>query len=276
MIVVGIDYSEQSRAALRWAQYHGRVTGLPVTAVHVGPPVYELVAHTPYAEERRAALLPALDSFVAETGGGHVAVEILDGPPGEALIRYGEHADLVVVGRHGKGFVERVLIGSTAEEVVHHARGPVAVVPREAGAEARRVVVGTDGSECAAAAVRWAAAAAVHRKVPLVVLYAAHPPYDAMPVFGVMPSYDDHGAAEAFVQDAAAKVRADAGGAVPVEAVVARTGAVPALEAAAGPDDLLVVGSRGAGAVARALLGSTSSALVRHSRGPIVVVPFHG
>lgn len=277
MIIVGIDYSEQSRAALRWAQYHGRVSGLPVTAVHIGPPAYELVAHTPYAEQRRAALLPALNAFVAETGGDHVAVAILDGPPGEALVRYGEHADLVVTGRHGKGFVERVLIGSTTEEVVHHARGPVAVVPREAYPQARRVVVGTDGSECAAAAVRWAAAAAVHRQVPLVVLYAPHPPYDAMPIFGVMSSYDDSRVAEAFVDDVAAKVRADTGGVVPVEAVVvARTGAVAALEAAAGPDDLLVVGSRGAGAVARALLGSTSSALVRHSRSPVVVVPFPG
>jgi nucleotide-binding universal stress UspA family protein len=271
MIVVGIDYSEESRHALRWARRHGEVTGFPVTAVHAGPPVYELVAHTPYAEERRAALLPDLDEFVAETGGAAVAREIVDGPAGRALVTY--DADLVVVGRHGMGFVERAVIGSTADEVVHHARCPVVVVPRAAGTDVRRVVVGTDGSEGAAAAVRWAAATAVARRVRLVVLHAAHPPYDATALYGVMPSFDDHGAAEAFVEDAVAKVRADVGDAIPVEGVVARTGAVPALAGEVTDDDLLVVGSRGHGPVARALLGSTSTALVRQSRCAVVVVP---
>lgn len=257
MIVVGVDYSEESRDALRWAQHEGRVAGLPVTAVHAGPPVYEPVAHTPLAEERRAARRPALDAFVAETGGGAVTVEIADGPPGRALVGYSAHADLVVVGRHGKGAVERVLTGSTTHEVVRHARSPVAVVPRHARAEARRVVVGSDGSDDAAAAVRWATAAALRRRVPLVVVRAA---YDAIE--------------DAFAADVVAKVRADVGGAVPVEAVVTRLGPVPALLTEAGPDELLVVGTRGLGGVARVLLGSTSATVVERSRCPVVVVPY--
>lgn len=274
MIVVGVDYSEDSRAALRWAAGEAAVLDLPVTAVHVGPPVYDLVAHTPYAEQRRAALLPAVATFVRETlGDSEVTASIIDGPPAEALVRASEFADLLVVGRHGAGGVARLLMGSTAHDVVRAARCPVAVVPPDAGdAGARRVVVGTDGSKTATAAVAWAAAEAVRRHVPLTVLHASPPPAIATAMPGAVMPYSDDAARE-FLDDVVAKTRADVGGVVDVHGMLSWQQPSAALLAAAGPRDLLVVGARGIGALARLLLGSATTTVVQQSRCPVVVIP---
>jgi nucleotide-binding universal stress UspA family protein len=275
VIVVGIDYSEDARRALRWAAYEGRVAKTPVTAVHAGPPVYEPVAKTPLAADRRAALLPELVAFVGETlGTGHdVSRTVVDGPAAEALVRCSRDADLLVVGRHGRGAVARLLMGSTSHDVVRHARCPVAVVPQSATAgPVRRVVVGTDGSDAAAAAVSWASAEAVRREVPLLVVHAAPPPplVSALPM-PVNPNAGDY--AQAFLDDTVAKITAETGGVLVVESTLSWLAPAPALLTAAQADDLLVVGSRGSGALAHVLLGSTSSVVAEQSSGTVVVVP---
>lgn len=253
MIVAGIDYSEDSRTALRWAVREGSIAGAPVTAVHAGPPVYDLVADTPYAAARRAAELPRLTEFVRPYD---VGCRIVDGPPVEGLVAASRHADLLVVGRHGRGAIARVLMGSTSHAVVRRAACAVAVIPGGTGdAPATRVVVGTDGSEEAAAAVAWAAAEASRRDVPLVVVHAGT------------------AAATAFLADTVEKLRADSGGTLQVAGSLSWLEPAPALLDGTTPDDILVVGERGHGGISRLLLGSTSSAVVAHSVCPAVVVP---
>lgn len=271
MIVVGVDYSEDSRAALRWAVGEAAVRGTTVTAVHAGPAVYDLVAHTPYADQRRGALLPALAAFVRETlGDNEVTASIVDGPPAEGLVGAGSLAGLLVMGRHGAGAVARLLLGSTTQDVVRAAPCPVAVVPPDVfDATSRRVITGTDGSSTAAAAVAWAAAEAVRRHVPLTIVHAAPPPL-AMP--GATVPYSDEAARE-FLAGVVARTREATAGAIVVEGVLSWQQPATALLDAAGSPDLLVVGAHGTGALARLLLGSTTTTVVQQSHCPVVVVP---
>ena len=264
MIVVGVDFSEDSRAALRWAVAEGRMLRSPVLALHAGHPVYEPLRDSPVARERRAELLPALSAFVDDVDPA-AGREVTDGPAWEALVERSEDAELAVVGRHGLGAVGRTVLGSVSHDVVRHARCPVAVVPRAAAADVARVVVGTDGSDNAAAAMRWAAAEAVRRRVPLLLVHAS-------PMGGVEYLYDED-ATRAFVEDVVAKVRHDVGGAVEVTTSVSWKSPAMAILDAAGDDSLVVVGSRGRGAVARVLLGSTSAVVIEESAGAAVVVP---
>lgn len=261
-IVVGIDYSEDSRAALRWAVAEGEVMRSQVIAVHTGPAVYEPLRDSTVARQRRANLLPPLEEFVGDVS---VQCRIDDGPAAHALVAASEDADLVVVGRHGLGAFGRVVLGSVSHDVVRHAHCPVAVVPRAARTDVTEVVAGTDGSANAEVAVRWAAGEALRRGVPLHLVHAA-------PMGGVEYQYDEE-ATRAFVEDAAAKVVADVG-AVDVRTSVSWLSAPRALLEAVTDGSLLVVGTHGRGAVARVLLGSTSSVVIEESPCTAVVVPF--
>ena len=73
-----------------------------------------------------------------------------------ALVEASERAEIVIVGRRGTGGFPHELIGPKAVQVAHHVRSPVAVVPDEWPGDGRGVVVGVDGSDHAARALRWA------------------------------------------------------------------------------------------------------------------------
>lgn len=137
------------------------------------------------------------------------------------------------------------------------------------------IVVGTDGSPSAAAAVRWAAtrAAAEHRRLTLLV--ALHP---ATPTW-LDPDADTASQAREESlrtrgHQVLAQARADVDRAFPdlvVTEVCCLADPREALVEASGDAHVLVVGSRGRGHLRSLLLGSTSVAVVRHARCPVVV-----
>lgn len=135
------------------------------------------------------------------------------------------------------------------------------------------VVVGDDGSRCAAHAVTRAAEEAVRRGVPLHVIRAwafttAPKPADLPP--GVVASLTELEASTLEVERArVADLLAGAEVTVEVHAVHARP-AKALLEAAEGAD-LLVVGTRGLGGFSHLLLGSTAEQVVRHARCDVLV-----
>ena len=106
--------------------------------------------------EREARRL--LESQVREIEAPCVSAEprLLHGPPVEAILDLCEELEpgLVVLGSRGRGPVGRLLSGSVAEGVVHHARFPV-LVARGGAWPPERVVVGDDGSEDAGARPGW-------------------------------------------------------------------------------------------------------------------------
>jgi nucleotide-binding universal stress UspA family protein len=133
------------------------------------------------------------------------------------------------------------------------------------------IVVGVDGSESNASAIRWAAQEAAARRCRLVlssacVAYAGTAGYDAW--YPYKQVVDE-------TCDALDKLRDHLCGDVPDVAVHVTTGGSlrTLLNEAEAGADLLVVGQRGAGAWSRLVIGSTSIALAGRSPVPVVVVP---
>jgi nucleotide-binding universal stress UspA family protein len=132
------------------------------------------------------------------------------------------------------------------------------------------IVVGVDGSEASAEALRWAAGQAEQTGARLQVITAWRQPVP----YGVPVDYSDVD----FEKEARRKaetVLAEVLGSepvVPVETQVSEGHAAPILVDAARGADLLVVGSHGHGAFVGMLLGSTSQHCAQHASCPIVIV----
>lgn len=135
------------------------------------------------------------------------------------------------------------------------------------------VVVGFDGSRNATVAVRWAASEASRRGSQLHVISSGYHP--GMPYWVGVPATVLPGSIELATQERVAEGRRVAASILPddhIETHAVSSGAATALVAASIRAGLLVVGHRGQGAFATALLGSVSAAVVRDAACPVVVV----
>jgi nucleotide-binding universal stress UspA family protein len=134
-IVVGVDGSEASVDALRWAVAEARLRGARVVAVHAWlfPDVVLRRREPPpgYEELRRSAqeVLDAALESVAETAAGvDVERRVVEGVPSEQLVAAAEGADMLVLGSRGLGGFAGLLLGSVSQQCAHHARCPVVIV----------------------------------------------------------------------------------------------------------------------------------------------------
>ncbi|MBU6201336.1 MAG: universal stress protein [Acidobacteria bacterium] len=141
-------------------------------------------------------------------------------------------------------------------------------------AKMSRIVVGTDGSSAAMAAVAWAAGEAAVHGASLEVVHSWSIPAIADPV-SMMPIQLplDVMEREAHTVCDAAVAAAGAAGAVSVTGTVHRGSAAEHLVAASKSADLVVVGSRGRGGFVGLLLGSVAQQVASHAACPVVVVP---
>lgn len=136
-IVVGVDGSEGSQRALRWAVQEARRLGAPVLALHACWKPPELAGSGPDADapEDDAARLQAgqqlVERMLADAVDDDVDVqsEVVDDHPAVALIDRSYAADRIVVGTRGIGGFEALLLGAITHQVVQHSRCPVVVVP---------------------------------------------------------------------------------------------------------------------------------------------------
>lgn len=141
-IVVGVDGSDDSKEALRWALAEAELRGSTVQAVHAwslpiafGGPYMPPQALDPSAIRDRAQEL--LDAAVDDVAGESppVAVErvVGQGAAADVLVRAAEYADLLVVGSRGHGGFSGLLLGSVSQQCAQHARCAVVIVrrPRE-------------------------------------------------------------------------------------------------------------------------------------------------
>lgn len=139
-IVVGVDGSDQSRHAARLAASIARATGAEIHLMTVVRPPegwWGIVASPPTSTALGETLMNArqeiLEKTVAEIdldGIEHQVVEDI-GDPARMLVDYAEkiEADLLIIGKRGAGFIERMVVGSVANRVVHDAPIPVLIVP---------------------------------------------------------------------------------------------------------------------------------------------------
>ena len=139
---MGVDGSDASQEALRWAAEEARLRSAPLVAVHA----WSFVPPQPIGDPGMLAMpagdLPgqlsaesdaariALDSAVEDVLGADAEVErkLVEGDAGEALVAESRSAQLVVVGSHGRSGFKAALLGSVSRHVANHAACPVVVV----------------------------------------------------------------------------------------------------------------------------------------------------
>jgi nucleotide-binding universal stress UspA family protein len=141
VIVVGVDGSEPSKHALRWATEEARLRDATIKAVHVWQyPVEGTWAGVPLdfydAMERGAAeILHATVAEVAGDDSSKIERVAVCGAPALTLVDVSVGAELLVVGSRGLGGFKGLLLGSVSQQCVHHATCPVVVIPIERDGE---------------------------------------------------------------------------------------------------------------------------------------------
>ena len=132
-IVVGVDGSRESHAALRWAALEARLRETAVAAVHVlsvawDLPDTEITAPSSALERKASALLDDALSRIGDIG-ARVERRLLIGDPTQRLLEEARHAQLVVVGSHGHGLLGKMKkLGSVSSHVARDAPCPVVIV----------------------------------------------------------------------------------------------------------------------------------------------------
>lgn len=147
-IVVGVDGSEDSEEALRWAAAEARRRGATLCAVTAWqvPSIALIGAYVPgdlYENSKLAAQMTldsALEAVAGELGGVRVVREVLEGAPTSVLGAVAEGADLLVLGTRGHGTISSIILGSVSKHMSTHAPCPVVVVRRPGHAPGGRPV----------------------------------------------------------------------------------------------------------------------------------------
>ncbi|MEU4512219.1 universal stress protein [Nonomuraea wenchangensis] len=268
-ILVAVDGSAPATAAVEWAAADAARRGLGLRLVHV----CGQCPRDEYATEFCAEALATAGDLARELAGGvEVGAELMLGDPAEVLIGESHHADTLVVGSRGLGGFTGLLVGSVSMAVAGHAAGPVVVVRGAATKTYGRVVTGYDGSPHAEAALQYAVEQARARGIPLHVVHAwqtpVFSPYLAACNTVLVNVYrEETGAVAESValwreKNPDVEITDEALTGHPV-GVLARAGAAA---------DLVVVGSRGLGGLAAAVLGSVSQGVLHHVTCPVAVV----
>jgi nucleotide-binding universal stress UspA family protein len=198
------------------------------------------------------------------------------GRAAEALARVAGATDLVVIGSSGRTALPRMLLGSTAAELVHTCDRPIVVVrdSKDPRGQGGRVVVGVDGSPTSARAIGFAFDFALRHGCDLVAVHAwSDLPLDALEPVRVW----DEDMSE--VRDKGEQLLAESLSGYPdrypdvaVRRVVSFDRPAHALLEHAEDAALLVVGSHGHGAVRSVLVGSVSHAVIYHAPCPVAVL----
>jgi len=135
-IVVGVDGSEPSKRALRWAAHQAKLTGAQLEAVTTWeyPPTFGWAPPYPSDFDPNLDARKALQETVDEVLGADpeipVDLTVTEGHPAFVLTEAAGHAELLVVGSRGHGALAGMVLGSVSEYCAAHAPCPVVVVRR--------------------------------------------------------------------------------------------------------------------------------------------------
>lgn len=288
-ILVAVDLSDESIAALKTARALADARGATLAVVHVLASVGDVQPFFPQSYGINATNLlelerlagEALERRVAEVEGCSGAERFVElGAPYAEIVRRAEawNADLVVVGSRGRTGISRAMLGSVAEHVVRAAHCPVLVARPARGSGV--VMAATDLSDPSLPAVARAAEEARLRGARLVVMHAME---RSLAAYGAgaaallgnvapSPTAEDHeqmrSSLVTLLGDAMRRFGAEG------DALVLDGGAVASVVRAVEEQkaDLLVVGSHGRTGLSRLLLGSVAEKLVRLADCSVLVV----
>jgi nucleotide-binding universal stress UspA family protein len=195
------------------------------------------------------------------------------------------HADLVVLGSHGRSGVGRLLLGSVTEKVMREARGPTLVVPRRAPDTSpnepvrfRRIVCPVDFSEGSLEALKYATSLAEEADAELTAVHVIEIPPELVTRHGADPVDVDRIRAEAEAErlrELRALIPAAARTFCTVHTAVREGAAYREILRVAGETDadLIVMGVQGRGAVDLMVFGSNTARVTRSATCPVLIVP---
>jgi nucleotide-binding universal stress UspA family protein len=279
-IVVGTDGSEQSRTAVRWAAAEARLRAaslkiLTAYSWNWPPEAFGSMGELPDVIAQQFDQLAA--DAAAEARALEPGIEIsgaaVIGDPASVLLDAGRTAAMLVVGNRGRGGFASLLLGSVSQQVTTHATGPVVVVRGRADTASGPVVVGVDGSASAQRALALGFDEAQRRGSGLLAVRSYPVP---MPPYGmeVPPlAYDQDAAWRDAARDLDATLTPwrDKYPAVPVQTLTEPGSPAKNLVDVSRDATLLIVGSRGHGALIGSLLGSVGQQLLHHAGCPVMI-----
>ena len=288
-ILVATDFSPAAETAVERAADLAAAYGARLALVHAVAWSDDLDTGSEQADaamlvlrQAAAARLEAAASPLRGRGLDPVT-RVAVGPSSQVIIGAAREldADLVVVGTRGLTGWRHVLLGSTAQLVLEGAACPVLAVHRGDPVRAlrpRRVLVATDFSADASAALRWADELLGLAAGAVVLLHAYQPP-PLLTGPSVGPVAAGREAGDGYRERAAWRLAQEAealrvGGRRP--GIEVREGYPADAIVAAARDldaDLVVVASRGRSGLVHLLLGSTAERVVQHAGCPVLVVP---
>lgn len=278
-IVVGIDTSGASLAALDWATAEAQLTRSPLHLIAAASPdqaEVEWGMGSSYDAVRRSGdqlLARAYNRVQLRDKAIEVSRSHPESYPAAPLIRASRDARMVVLGAHGESLMHLSGgLGATALQVAAHAACPVAIIRKDHlhSSQFQRVVVGVDaiGAENA---LSWGFEQAEHTSSELAVIHAWQPRDARDPGLRRGASWEDYAALrETAIREHVSgqqashpdvKVRTDVVQGNPAKALVAQSQG----------SDVVVVGPRGSGGFAGLELGHVALSLLQHSGCPVVI-----
>jgi len=290
-VLIGVDGSDTALEAARsWAHWQGNPGALRIALFSAAPPPPHFWAEPGIDPRRIEVGLLSLGARQIEAASGLFADTQLAwtsrvgvGPAAEVIVAEAVKvgAELVVLGTRGLSPLRGLLIGSVALRVAQTSPMPVwlrpmRAFPIKALGEALTVLCPVDGSVNAERAARWIGQAAPHFGDVTVELLSVQPPFSlAEGLLDALPQRLDH-----WSQRVGAAAINSARAALPATGLrlreLVRTGdAIEEIDRRADEidADVIVLGTRGLGALGQALLGSVSGGLLQTGTRTMILVP---
>ena len=302
-IIVPLDGTSDSVEALNLAVHIAQQSSCPIELVRIAfakgydSDVYDVAVRSAETSELRREAGESLQRIATavEAQGVRTVATVLDGPVPTVLAEHVESsgAELLVMTTHDRGRLERLLIGSIAEKVVRHIHVPALLVHVDQGAAAllepgrtKHMLITLDGSAFGAQVIPHAARLASLLRADITLLTVIEPRLAAASIAtetGYAPSITHTPSMEADGADASelgSRVLEDTAeslrrGGLSVHTVVIPSGHPSRAIAEYVQEhhiDLIAMTTHGRGALGRLVAGSTSQAVLRGTRTPILLV----
>jgi nucleotide-binding universal stress UspA family protein len=144
-IILAVDGSDASKKAAKKALFLAKKTGIDVTAIHVihvpvptvppariamGSVITDYSFHTELKKtmkEKGESIINEIKEIAASMQ-VNVKTKIVEGIPDDEIIKFANKNDLIIMGGKGHSTLDRILVGSISEKVLHHSNSTVMIV----------------------------------------------------------------------------------------------------------------------------------------------------